>query len=106
MTNQEYIEKALNKDVDLSSEEYRKKCTAADLFTATHGVEGKAPISEAVRHKRIQSNFYGTALNVMLSLLAELSQTNELLREFIKFEFAKMTPEEAARYGATEKRGE
>ena len=89
MTNQEYIDKALNKDVDLSADEYRAKCAAADLSTATHGVEGKAPISEAVRHKRIQSNFYGTVLNVMLSLLAELSQTTELLRGFIKLEVEK-----------------
>ncbi len=84
MTNKEYIDAALNRDVDLSAAEYRAKCVAADRATAAHGVDGKAPISETVRHKRLQSNFYGTSLNVMLSLLAEVTRTNELLSELIR----------------------
>lgn len=83
MTTAEYINTALNRDVDLPAEEYRAKQAAADKATKTHGVEGRAPIGEATRHKRIQSNFYGTALNVMLSALAEISRTNELLAELI-----------------------
>lgn len=83
MTKSEYIDSALNRDVDLSAEEYSAKQAAADKATEAHGITGDAPIDEATRHKRIQSNFYGTALNVMLSVLAEVSRTNELLVELI-----------------------
>lgn len=78
------IEKALNKDVDLSKKEYKKKMKEADRSTEKHGVEGKAVLSEKKRHKRMQMNFYGSALNVMVSILAEVSQTNQLLIEIYK----------------------
>lgn len=93
-----YIKAALEKDVDLSAEEYREKCRKADASTAVHGVEGKAPVSEAVRSKRIQSNFYGTSLNVMLSVLAELNQTNALLSELLNMIYVGMTEEGRATY--------
>jgi hypothetical protein len=89
-TREEYINQALNRDVELSKDEYRAKCESADKSTAIHGVEGRAPLSEAVRHKRVQTNFYGTCLNVLLSALAELSQTNALLAELIGMHYASM----------------
>lgn len=74
------VEAALMKDVDLTEEEYRAKNEKSDLSTKTHGVKGRAALTEGTRHKRIQMNFYGTALNVLVSLLAEVSETNRLLR--------------------------
>ncbi len=82
----EAINQALIQDIDLSAEEYKKKCEMADTTAKVNGVEGKAPVSEAVRHKRIQLNFYGTILNFMASLLCEVSETNRLLRELTKTE--------------------
>ena len=84
MTNQEYIDAALNRDTELGTEEYRAKC--------------KAPISEAVRHKRIQTNFYGTALNVMLSLLAEISRMNELLSDLMLMTHIELSPAQKNQY--------
>lgn len=97
-TKENYIKTALEKDVDLSAEEYREKCLSADGATKAHGVEGKAPVSEAVRSKRIQSNYYGTSLNVMLSILSELNQTNALLSELTVMIYAGMSDEAKVRY--------
>lgn len=81
MTDMEQtIKEALEKDVDLSPEEYRAKNEAADANTKAHGVKGRAALTEGQRHKRIQMNFYGTVLNILVSLLAEASETNRLLR--------------------------
>lgn len=74
------INEALTRDVELSPEEYRAKNQAVDASTKAHGVKGKAALTESIRHKRIQSNFYGTALNILVSILAEVSETNRLLR--------------------------
>lgn len=77
MTNE--IENALNQNVDLAAAEYREKVLSADNVTAKHGVEGKAPISEAVRHKRVQTNYYSTMLNISCAILAAIDQQNEIL---------------------------
>lgn len=77
---QDMIKEALEKDVDLSPEEYRAKSEMADASTKAHGVKGRAALTEGQRHKRIQMNFYGTVLNILVSLLAEVSETNRLLR--------------------------
>ena len=98
MTNQEYIDAALNRDTELGTEEYRAKCKAADRSPAAHDIAGKAPISEAVRHKRIQTNFYGTALNVMLSLLAEISRMNELLSDLMLMTHIELSPAQKNQY--------
>lgn len=74
------VEEALMRDVELSEDEYRAKNEKADLSTKTRGVKGKAALTESTRHKRIQMNFYGTVLNILVSLLAETSETNRLLR--------------------------
>lgn len=74
------IKEALEKDVDLSPEEYRAKNEAADASTKAHGVKGRAALTEGQRHKRIQMNFYGTVLNILVGILAEASETNRLLR--------------------------
>lgn len=79
MNREELIEQALLKDVDLSPEEYREKNEKADKSTKTHGVKGRAALTEGIRHKRIQMNFYGTVLNVLMSLLCECTQTNKIL---------------------------
>ena len=75
------INEALSKDVDLSTEEYREKVVKADEITAGHGATTKAPISESVRHKRIQSNFYGISLNFLANLLGELATQTQLLNQ-------------------------
>lgn len=74
------IKDALMRDVDLSPEEYREKNEKADASTKAHGVKGRAALTETIRHKRIQMNFYATMLNVAVSLLAEVTETNRLLR--------------------------
>ena len=102
----EYIEQALNKDADLSESDYRDKCIQADKSTKVHGVEGRAPIGEALRHKRIQTNFYGTCLNVLLSALSELSQTNALLMELVGMKYASMPPAAKSQYEMLKKREE
>ena len=76
----EEVKKALLRDVDLTEEEYRAKNAAADASTKAHGVKGRAALTESTRHKRIQMNFYGTALNILVGILAETAETNRLLR--------------------------
>lgn len=69
---QKAIENALNDNTDLSEEEYRAATEEADRRTAIHGTEGETPADEAVRHARIQSNFYGTALNILMAIYSVL----------------------------------
>ena len=79
---EQQIKEALNKDVDLTEQEYKEKVIKADEVTENHGATKKAPVSEALRHKRIQSNFYGVSLNFLASLLNEMStQTNLLVQQ-------------------------
>lgn len=78
------IETALNADCDLSSEEYAKKCALMDESTKNNGVEGDAPIDENTRHKRIQSNFYATAMNVLINMyqiMADMSADVENIKK-------------------------
>nr|DAW51386.1 MAG TPA: hypothetical protein [Caudoviricetes sp.] len=79
----EEVKKALMQDVELSEGEYRAKNEKADASTKAHGVKGRAALTENTRHKRIQMNFYGTALNIMVGILAEVSEMNRLLRYMI-----------------------
>lgn len=79
----EEVKKALMQDVELSEEEYRAKNEKADVSTRAHGVKGRAALTENTRHKRIQMNFYGTALNIMVGILSEVAETNRLLRYMI-----------------------
>jgi hypothetical protein len=77
------IETALHADCDLSPEEYEKKCALMDESTKNNGVEGDAPIDENTRHKRIQSNFYATAMNVLINMyqiMADMSADIEELK--------------------------
>ena len=74
------IEKALLANVDLPDEEYEKLTAQADQSTERHGVKGKAPVSEAKRHKRIQSNFYGTSVNIGMQILSALANVETLLK--------------------------
>ena len=74
------VKEALLRDVDLSKEEYKGKNEKADASTKAHGVKGRAALTESTRHKRIQMNFYGSALNIMVGILAETAETNRLLR--------------------------
>lgn len=75
------INEALSKGVNLSEKEYKEKVIEADEITATHGVKGEAPVKESVRHKRIQSNFYGISLNFLANLLGELATQTQLLNQ-------------------------
>ena len=78
------IKEALEKDADLSPEEYRAKNEAADESTKAHGVKGRAALTEGQRHRRIQMNFYGSTLNILVGILAEVSETNKLLRKIME----------------------
>lgn len=75
---------ALNANVELSKEEYAKVNALADESTKANGVQGRAPISESTRQKRVQTNFYATALNIMINLYqltAEIADTLKELKE-------------------------
>ena len=83
MSYEEEINAALNADTDLSREEYAKKCAMMDESTKQHGVEGEPPITEEERHKRIQSNFYATVMNILINmyqLLADIAEDTKGLR--------------------------
>lgn len=69
---QKAIESALNANTGLSEQDYRAATAEADKRTGIHGVTGDAPVSEEQRHARIQSNFYGTALNILMAIYSTL----------------------------------
>lgn len=73
------IQDALLLDTNLSDEEYQKKILKADESTEAHGIVNKAPVSESKRHKRIQMNFYGIAINYLANVLGEIVNTNRIL---------------------------
>ena len=75
------IKEALNNNVDLTEEEYKEKVIEADKATAGHGMTKKAVVTESVRHKRIQSNFYGISLNFLSCLLNALENQTALLSQ-------------------------
>ena len=75
------IETALNANVDLNEEEYREVCEKADGCTKAHGVKGRAALSEARRHKRVQTNFYATALNILINIYQLTAEIAESLKE-------------------------
>lgn len=75
------IETALNANVELSKEEYAEMCARADESTKANGVEGKAPVSEATRHKRVQTNFYATALNILINVYQLTAEIADTLKE-------------------------
>ena len=75
------IETALNANVDLSEEKYREVCEKADGCTKAHGVKGDAPLSEAKRHKRVQMNFYATALNILINIYQLTAEIADSLKE-------------------------
>ena len=74
------INDALNKDVDLTEEEYKEKMKKADEITEKHGVSGNAPLSESKRHKRIEMNYYGLSINYLANLLGEMTVITNLLQ--------------------------
>lgn len=86
MTREQAIEEALTRDTELSEEEYRAKTMTADETTAKHGVEGKAPISEKKRHDRIEMNFYGTCINILLSIANAVEEQNAMIAALLKKE--------------------
>ena len=78
---EEEVKTALESNVDLSEEEYAKMCAAADESTKQHGVQGVAPISEEQRHKRIESNFYATALNILVNIYQLTAEIADRIKE-------------------------
>ena len=76
MSKEEMIEKALNKDTELSAPKYAEKMRESDRATAAHGVEGEAPLNEEERERRMRMNFYGTMINIEMSILAALDELN------------------------------
>lgn len=77
---------ALNKDINLSPEEYAEKNRQADKATENNGIKkqgkGRVPVvNEELRHKRVQTNFYGTALNLLLNIIISLGELTEEIKE-------------------------
>ena len=80
------IIRTLSKDINLSPAEYADKCREADKTTANNGIKntarGKTPVvNEELRHKRVQTNFYGTALNLLLNICISLGELTDEVRE-------------------------
>lgn len=75
------IKEALEKNVDLTDEEYKALYKKADEITKAHGIEGKAPISEDRRLKRMTANYQGLVMNTLCNLIALQQEGNALLRE-------------------------
>lgn len=62
----EEIKKALTENTELTEQEYaEERQDTAETAANQLGVKYR-PLTEATKHKRIQSNFYGSALNFML----------------------------------------
>ena len=76
-TKEEMIKEALERDTDITREEYAKKAARADEITAAHGIEGEAPLSEEERERRMRMNFYGTVINIQMSMLSALDDIAE-----------------------------
>ena len=76
----EEIKNALEDGVDLTDEEYRSRAETADRTTEIHGVDGEAPLDEEKRQRRIQTNFYGTALNILLAMYSAAEEILTILR--------------------------
>lgn len=67
----ELIKNALEKDVDKTREEYakaRENASRSADFHTTGDHEATEPVSEELKHSRVQSNFYATALNFLFAL--------------------------------------
>ncbi len=79
MEIKEAIEKALNANVDIPREEFAKKAAEADKATEAHGIDGEAPLSEEERERRMRMNYYGTVINVGMSILAALDDIADKL---------------------------
>ena len=88
------INTALNANVDLGKEEYAKMCAHADETTKVNGVEGMAPIDEETRHKRVQTNFYATALNILVNLYQLTAEIADTLKELKEVEHGTRTKNE------------
>lgn len=73
------IETALNANVDLTTEEYVSLSKKMDESTKSHGVKGKAPVSESTRHKRVQTNFYSTATNIFINMYQVMLESQKVL---------------------------
>lgn len=71
------IKDALERDIDLSREEYAEKQKKADEITAAHGVEGETPISEEERERRMRMNFYGSVLNILMATYSAIEDMNQ-----------------------------
>lgn len=76
----EEIKKALERDVDLSREEYAEKSAKADEVTAKHGVEGEAPLTEEERERRMRMNYYGSVINIGMAILAAIDDATNAIK--------------------------
>jgi hypothetical protein len=79
MEIKEAIDKALNSNVDMTREEFAEKAAMADRATEAHGIGGEAPLTEEERERRMRMNYYGTVINVGMSILAALDDIADKL---------------------------
>ena len=75
------IEQALNANTDLTQEEYAKMNAEMDESTKKHGVKGRGALTESIRHKRVQTNFYATALNILVNMYQLTAEIADRLKE-------------------------
>lgn len=81
MNNPDIVKSALERDAELTPDEYAKAREKASQSAEFHTGEALPDNeSELLKHARIQSNFYGTALNFFLAFqdhLAEIRAAQE-----------------------------
>ena len=85
----EDIHATLQRNVELSEEEYAKQfdkaCKTADGNIGKAREYAKKPVSEKTKHARIQSNFYGTSINYIMAIYEELARLNDLMAMALGF---------------------
>ena len=78
------IREALERGADMTEEEYAQAAERADRTTQANGVSGEAPLDEETRHKRIQTNFFGSVINILMSMLSEVSEVAAINRALLE----------------------
>ena len=83
MKKEEQIKEALERNIELSEEEYaeqfEKACGCANGNIGKAREYAKKPVSEKTKHQRIQSNFYGSSINYQSAIYDELCRLNDMM---------------------------
>lgn len=75
------VNNILNHNIEVSEAEYKRSYAKASKNASVNYDKKKnehvEKVSEATKHKRIQSNFYGSAINILIAIYDQLQLINE-----------------------------